>query len=68
MKAQKNKKAYLIEIELDTIEVRVIATTAAEAKRKAVAKLNRKNASSYIRREFKTHRRAIDIIDSEKLF
>lgn len=58
---KKQKKKYLISIELDSIDFVVTATSKKEAKNKAIEKLNRKKPESYIRTDFWTKRRLIDI-------
>lgn len=64
----KQKKKYLISIELDTIDLVVTATSKKEAKKKAIEKLNRKKPESYIRSDFWTNRRLIDINGEESIF
>ena len=48
----KEKKAYRVTIELANDEFIVSASTKAEARQKAIARLDRKKASSYIRKSW----------------
>lgn len=62
----KKRKKYLFEFELDSVEISVTATTRSEARKKAEAKLNRKNPSSYIGRSWPDNRRKINILDEHE--
>lgn len=55
------KKTYRVTIELDDEEFIVSASTQAEARRKAISKLNRKKASSYISTRWYDNRKKIDV-------
>nr|DAN45498.1 MAG TPA: hypothetical protein [Caudoviricetes sp.] len=57
----KEKKAYRVTIELGSEEIIVSASTQSEARRKAIGKLNRKKASSYIRTRWYDNRKQIDV-------
>lgn len=52
-------KNYLVDIELDSIEIRVKAKNRTDARKKALAKLNRKSPASLIKRHFPTNRKVI---------
>lgn len=62
----KKRKNYLFEFELDAVYVSALGTTQAEARRKAEAKLNRKKASSYLRRSWPDNRRKINLLDEHE--
>ncbi len=57
----KEKKAYRVTIELANDEFIVSASTKAEARKKAIARLDRKKASSYIRKSWPDNRKQIDV-------
>lgn len=52
---------YRITIDLGSEEITVIATSAAGARRKALMRLDRKQASSYIRKSWPDNRKIIYI-------
>lgn len=54
-------KPYTVSIELDTVEVRVYAKNKRDAKKKALAKLNRKKPTSMIRKSWPGNNREIDV-------
>lgn len=55
-------KEFIVEIELDFIEIRVQAKNKTEARKKALAKLKRKSPNSLIKKDWRTGRKEI-IID-----
>lgn len=61
------KKIYKISIELDSFETVVTATSRAEAKKKAISKLNRKKPESYIRSDYRTNKKCVNIEDEKKI-
>ena len=52
-------KDYIVEIELDCIEFTVKAKTETEAKKKALARLNRKKPSACIKRDYPDNKKCI---------
>ena len=57
----KEKKVYRVTIELANDEFIVSASNKSEARQKAIAKLDRKKASSYIRRDWPDNRKQIEV-------
>jgi len=57
----KTKKTFSVTIDLDAFEVRVTATNKAEARKKALAALRRKAATTLIKKEWRTNRKEIDV-------
>lgn len=57
----KEKKMYQVNIELSDAEFVVSASSKSEARKKAIARLNRKKASSYIRIQWHNNRKMIDV-------
>ncbi len=55
----KEQKRYRVTIELCTEEITVSARSEAEARKKALARLDRKKASSYISRSWQGNKRNI---------
>tara|TARA_R110001632_G_scaffold4295_2_gene18202 strand:+ start:8069 stop:8245 length:177 start_codon:yes stop_codon:yes gene_type:complete len=54
-------ETYRVCIELDSIEFKVKAKNEAEARKKALAKLKRKNPIALIKRSWRSNKREIDI-------
>lgn len=54
-------KLYTVEIELDIIEMTVLAKNVADARKKALKRLNRKKPSSLIKKGWRTNKREIDV-------
>ena len=54
-------KRFIVNIEFDDIEIIVNAKNKTEARKKALAKLSRKNSKSLIKKEWRTNRKKIDI-------
>lgn len=52
-------KEFIIEIELECVEVRVQAKNRTEARQKAIKKLNRKKPASYIEKDYRSNRKKI---------
>lgn len=52
---------YQVNIELSDAEFVVSASSKSEARKKAIARLNRKKASSYIRLQWRNNRKMIDV-------
>ncbi len=52
-------KNFIVDIELETVELHVKAKTQSEARKKAIAKLNRKKTSSYIDKRWPSNRKKI---------
>lgn len=57
----KEKKLYRVTIELSDEEFIVSASSVTEARKKAIARLDRKKSSSYIRRRWMDNRKMIDV-------
>ncbi len=55
----KENKKYIVTIELGTEEITVSATSEAEARKKALVRLDSKKASSYISRSWQGNKRNI---------
>ncbi len=52
---------YQVNIELSDAEFVVSASSKSEARKKAIARLNHKKASSYIRIQWRNNRKMIDV-------
>ena len=52
-------KNYIVEIEFEIIEFRINAKNKADARKKALNKLKRKNPCSFIKKAFGSHRKEI---------
>lgn len=57
-------KTYTVDIELDSVEFKVKAKNQADARKKALAKLKRKNPLSLIKRHWRSNKRWIDIYEN----
>lgn len=57
----REKKIYRVTIELDSDEFIICASTKSEARQKAIARLNRKKASSYIRKRWPDNHKEIEV-------
>lgn len=57
---------YQVNIELSDAEFVVSASSKSEARKKAIARLNHKKASSYIRIQWRNNRKMIDVDELSK--
>lgn len=60
MKAKENKPFEVL-IELDLFEIRVMATNRSEARKKALARLSKKNPVSFISKGWSDHKKRISV-------
>lgn len=60
----KERKTYRVSIELSDEEFIVSASSQSEARKKAIDRLNRRKASSYIKTRWYDNRKEIDVEES----
>lgn len=57
----KQNKPFEVLIELDIVEFRVMATNRSEARKKALARLSKKNPVSFIQKGWSDHKKRISV-------